>query len=112
LGEESILLPHFHGAKGYLAEPYESIDDEGLTQIKPEYPVAVDPPFIARRVAVQRSHFTIFGNDREGLTRLGENPGSLEENSYCKREEGPDESRFASVRNYGHEHLSRFAWII
>ena len=59
-----------------MAEPYESVDDEGLTQIKPEYPVAVDPPFIARRVAVQRSHFTIFGNDREGLTRLGEKPGA------------------------------------
>ena len=76
LGNESILLPNFHGTKGYLAEPYESIDGAGLTHIRPQYPVAVDPPYIARRVAVQRSHFTIFGNDREGLTRLGEKPGA------------------------------------
>jgi len=59
LGDESILLPNFHGTKGYLAEPYERIDGAGLTHIRPKYPVAVDPPYIARRVAVQRSHFTI-----------------------------------------------------
>lgn len=74
-GDESILLPDFGRAAGYLAECFQSLDEKGNTQIRPIYPAAIDPPFIARRVAAQRSHFTIFGNSRDGLTELGKRPG-------------------------------------
>lgn len=63
LDHESLLLPDFAAAGRYLAAPYEDIN-------KPSGPAAIDPPFIARRVAVQRSHFTIFGSSRKGLTRF------------------------------------------
>jgi hypothetical protein len=76
LDEESILLPSFAAADEYLAEPYDRLNRDGETRIKPRDPVAIDPPFIARRVAAQRSHFTIFGNDKDGLIRLGKEPGS------------------------------------
>jgi hypothetical protein len=33
-------------------------------------PLALDPPHVARRVSVQRSHFTIHGTDKKGLDRL------------------------------------------
>jgi hypothetical protein len=70
LKNESILLPDFDAAAPYLYPPYDHLDEKGNTHIKPQFPVAIDPPFIARRVAVQRSHFTIFGHDRSGLTKL------------------------------------------
>lgn len=74
-GDESIQLADFDWAKEYLDEIYESIDRNGNTNIEPPDPVAVDPQFLARRVAVQRSHFTIFGHSRDGLTRLAQKPG-------------------------------------
>jgi hypothetical protein len=76
LGDQSILLPSFKEAGEYLAEPYDRLNSDAETRIKPRDPAALDPPFIARRVAAQRSHFTIFGNDKDGLTRLGGESGS------------------------------------
>ena len=71
------LLSHTSARAGrYLAQPYTNIDGSDRTRVEPEYPVAIDPPFIARRVAAQRSHFTIFGWARDALTRLGNEPGS------------------------------------
>jgi hypothetical protein len=72
LKDESILLPSFESAAAYLGEPYENLNDCGHTVVKPQYPAAIDPPFLARRVAVQRSHFTIFGWARDGMMRLAE----------------------------------------
>jgi len=68
--DQPILLPDFPMAADYLAKPYKR------TNNLPTDPAAIDPPFIARRVAVQRSHFTLFGSDRNGLTRLGQAPGA------------------------------------
>ena len=34
------------------------------------WPLAIDPPHLARRLAVQRSHFIIFGTENNGLTML------------------------------------------
>jgi hypothetical protein len=65
-----VMLPSFEVVAKYLTEPYSAIDEKDNTRISPKNPVAIDPPFIARRIAVQRSHFTIFGNARDGLTRL------------------------------------------
>lgn len=76
LGEESILLPDFPAAAPYLYPPYDHLGGMGNARITPALPVAIDPPFIARRVAVQRSHFTIFGHDPNGLTSLQEKPGA------------------------------------
>ena len=70
LHHDAILLPNFPHASPYLQEPYDSLDSNGHTQIEPNRPVAIDPPFLARRVAVQRSHFTVFGSARDGLTKL------------------------------------------
>jgi hypothetical protein len=36
----------------------------------PKRPLALDPPHVARRVSVQRGHFTVHGTDRRGLDRL------------------------------------------
>ncbi len=33
-------------------------------------PIAIDPPHVARRVAVQHSHFTVHGTRQDGLERL------------------------------------------
>lgn len=74
LGDDALLRPGSERAKPYLAKTFERLDSERRTQIGPQYPVAIDPPFIARRVAVQRSHFTIFGWDREGLALLAREP--------------------------------------
>ena len=41
----------------------------------PEKLAAINPPFIARKVRVQRSHFAIFGSSRAGLMQLAEQPG-------------------------------------
>jgi hypothetical protein len=76
LQEDSIMLPDFDKIATYLHKPYQSLDDHGQTQVRPELPAAIDPPFIARRVAVQRSHFTIFGRSRTGLTDLATRPGA------------------------------------
>jgi FRG domain len=65
-----VMLPSFPVVAKYLTKPYSHIDNKDDTRISPKNPAAIDPPFIARRIAVQRSHFTIFGKARDGLTRL------------------------------------------
>jgi hypothetical protein len=35
-----------------------------------EYPISIDPPHLARRVGTQRSYFTVFGTDLDGLEKL------------------------------------------
>ena len=39
-------------------------------------PLALDPPHVARRVSVQRSHFTIHGRDRNALDKLAKEADS------------------------------------
>lgn len=65
LGDESVLAPDFPRAKSYLSEPYPSKSFK-----LPTGPAAIDPPYIAKRVAVQRGHFTVFGSKRHGLDEL------------------------------------------
>lgn len=76
LNEDAIMLPDFTSVAPYLAEPFANINDQANTLIKPKDPVAIDPPFIARRVAVQRSHFTIFGHAPNGLETLASEPAA------------------------------------
>lgn len=69
LGDPSILMPDYDEAASYLPDP-----DNGVLRRK--WPVAIDPPHIARRVGLQRSHFTVFGRSRDGLQRLATRRGS------------------------------------
>jgi len=36
----------------------------------PQYPIALDPTFIAQRMLVQHSHFTLHGHDTRGLDEM------------------------------------------
>lgn len=57
---DSIFDPDFDQVKPYLPDPY-------LGRLRHRLPVAMDPPHIAQRVAVQRSRFTIHGTEPQGL---------------------------------------------
>lgn len=61
-----ILLPHWKEAEPWFPEPFEQ-------PLHVAYPVAIDPPHIARRVSVQRSRFTIHGKSKRGLEALVNN---------------------------------------
>ncbi len=39
-------------------------------KVKPKYPIALDPTFIAQRMLVQHSHFTLHGHDPRGLDEM------------------------------------------
>jgi hypothetical protein len=55
-------LPDWDEAKGYLpANEFENED------VGPKLPLAIDPSHVSSRFASQRSRFTIFGRDTEGL---------------------------------------------
>ncbi len=57
---EGILLPHWKEADPWFPEPFEEV-------LHVTYPVAIDPPHVARRVSVQRSRFTVHGRSKRGL---------------------------------------------
>src|SRR4051812_19016655 len=57
---DSVVLSNEPQAAGYLPE---SARDE----LRSELPIAVDPIHVSRRLAVQRSRFTLHGRDRNGL---------------------------------------------
>lgn len=68
---ESVVLSNEPQATGYLPE-------DSKQELRPELPIAVDPIHVSRRLAVQRSRFTIHGRDRNGLiTVAARNPGVL-----------------------------------
>jgi hypothetical protein len=74
---DEVVLSRSHKLAGpYLTKANENLDENRNTRIVPSDPAAIDPPFMARRVAVQKSRYTIFGNARDGLTRLRSEPGS------------------------------------
>ena len=58
-----ILLPDWKEAEAWFPEPFEQA-------LYVTYPVAIDPPHVARRVSVQRSRFTIHGRSKSGLDIL------------------------------------------
>jgi hypothetical protein len=57
---EGILLPYWNEADPWFPEPFEQA-------LHVSYPVAIDPPHVARRVSVQRSRFTVHGKSKRGL---------------------------------------------
>jgi len=60
---EGILLPHWKEVEPWFPEPFEDV-------LHVPYPVAIDPPHVARRVSVQRSRFTVHGKSKRGLEAL------------------------------------------
>ena len=57
----SVVLPEWDDARPYLPSVYE-----GRVRRR-RLPLAIDPPHIARRIAVQQSHFTVHGTASNGL---------------------------------------------
>jgi hypothetical protein len=68
LRHDSILLSDWDEARRYLPGLYAN------ARRPPPLPVAIDPPHIARRLAVQRSRFTIHGRDKRGLEKAAARP--------------------------------------
>jgi hypothetical protein len=68
LGWRTIALPNWKEVKAWLPkDPYGAV--------QPQYPIAIDPAHVDRRIAVQRSHFTLFGCEKDGLGRLARRRG-------------------------------------
>jgi hypothetical protein len=64
VGLDSVVLADWEKAEPYLPPAYS------FKRIAPKFPIAIDPPHLARRVAVQHSRFTIHGNEEDGLVAL------------------------------------------
>lgn len=58
-----IMLPEWKETDPWFPTPFEQV-------LHPEMPLALDPPHVARRVSVQRGHFTVHGTKRRGLDGL------------------------------------------
>jgi len=59
------LASSLEEVRSYLSPPYDETD-------LPRYPIALDPTFIAQRMLVQHSHFTLHGSDFRGLDEMSE----------------------------------------
>jgi hypothetical protein len=66
---DTIVLPQWSDARPYLPSPFDGA-------VRRRYPIAIDPPHIARRIAVQQSRFTIHGTAPDGIELLGQRRGS------------------------------------
>jgi len=64
IGSDIILLKESKEAKAYLPDTLSS------KSLRTRHPVAIDPPHVDIRLAVQRSHFTIHGTVKKGLERV------------------------------------------
>jgi voltage-gated potassium channel Kch len=58
-----VMLPEWKETDPWFPTPFEET-------LHAEMPLALDPPHVARRVSVQRGHFTVHGTDKQGLDRL------------------------------------------
>ena len=70
LGRKSIVLSDWEEAQPYLPKLYSN------RALRRRYPIAIDPPHLDRRVAVQRSRFTIHGSHRNGFESLARKAGA------------------------------------
>ena len=63
LGWLTIALPGWKEVQPWLPkDPYGAV--------LARYPIAVDPVHVDVRLAMQRSHFTLFGSEKDGLREL------------------------------------------
>jgi hypothetical protein len=66
---EGVLLYDWPEIEPWFPKPF-------LETLHVKNPIAIDPPHVARRVAVQHSRFTVHGTDKNGIeTVAAENPG-------------------------------------
>ncbi len=65
-----VALPDWKEAKPYLKNEFDN-DELGLS-----CPLAIDPSHFSRRIAAQRSRFTIFGREPNGLQEAAEDRGA------------------------------------
>jgi hypothetical protein len=72
LNKRSIGLPYVADWDWKEVSPYLLMGDE----LKPHAAAALDPPHISTRVAVQRSRFTVHGNNPDDLDQLAGNDDS------------------------------------
>jgi len=73
LNKEALSFDNILSVDGREASPYLEAFDESLHE---EFPVAIDPPHIARRLGVQHSRFTVHGKLLNGLEKVGARNGS------------------------------------
>lgn len=66
----TVILSDWDDAAPYLPRLYAN------ERLRRRYPIAIDPPHVARRVAVQSSCFTVFGTDPRGLEAVAKRPRS------------------------------------
>jgi hypothetical protein len=64
VGVHGLMTVDRKQASGYLPRTFGKSP-------RRKFPIAINPPHVARRVGVQRSRFTIHGSDKEGLLKLG-----------------------------------------
>jgi FRG domain len=60
-----VRLSEWAETDPWFPKPFDEV-------LHPALPLAVDPPHVARRLSVQRSHFTIHGTDKDGLDKMAE----------------------------------------
>lgn len=68
LGWKTVALPAWKKVKPWLPKDTEA-------KIRRRFPIAIDPTHVDLRLAVQRSHFILFGRKRNGLSDLASRRG-------------------------------------
>lgn len=63
MGQNCVLDPYDDASSTYLA-------NVGVSLILPDLPIAIRPPHVSRRIAAQKSMFTIFGGQRDLVSAL------------------------------------------
>jgi len=70
LGRYTVVESDWTDAKPYLPPIYKQ------ARLRKRYPIAIDPPHVAPRVAVQRSRFTVHGTIPNGLEAVAAKKGA------------------------------------
>jgi hypothetical protein len=78
------------GIDQYLPRPFAA------REAIPQYPIAIDPDFVAQRMLVQHSHFTLHGHDQRGIDQM--------------EELGLDRSLFQVVVDFDEQEIDRWRW--
>lgn len=107
------LLPDWQESKQWLFELEACFSTN--TSFSQEFPAAIDSPHVDRRLAVQGSHFTIFGKIREMTAAkklLNKEKSSPNEQAWLEKIEIEGQYRariLEQLQSYGISHFSVFA---
>lgn len=106
------LLPEWQESKQWLPE-LEAAFSTG-TSLSQDYPAAIDPPHVDRRLAVQGSHFFIFGRKSDmvaAANELNEDAKNQKNRVFLEKieiEKGAQGPIYRSLRQYGITRASVF----